>query len=208
MTYVLCDGDEEYVHYEHGDWPDVVLDDVPSVVLAADLVAALTPVVEGQARAPNDRDSHDMVDSRGGYTVEMRPHVVVDVVDGGEQAPQAVNLRVVAVDLRDDEDDGGHEHGKGKARDKRIGRHVEMLQRLSIVDVLDDLVREVVQLRQVGLHRLAEVGAFRQRLDQRQGHVESLARDYHGADGGDGQLSRRLCEGEKRGPRLTSAMTS
>jgi hypothetical protein len=98
-THVLRQGNEDYVEEKHRDWSDVVLDDIPSVVFASHLVATFAPVVECQACAPNHGQGHDVVNLRSGQAIQVSPEVVVYIVDDREDTPQAVDLRVVAVEL-------------------------------------------------------------------------------------------------------------
>ena len=53
-THILPKRDEGDIEDEHARPTNVVLDDVPSVVFAANLISALAPVVEGQASTPDD----------------------------------------------------------------------------------------------------------------------------------------------------------
>lgn len=60
-AYILIKRDENDVHDKHGWTANVVFYNVPPVILTSNRVSALAPVVEGQASAPDDGDSHDMV---------------------------------------------------------------------------------------------------------------------------------------------------
>ena len=71
----------------------------------------------------------------------MRPNIVVHVVDNGEDAPQTVDLRVVAVDLGHYQDDGCQEQRKRQAQHQRVRRDIDVQQCLAVVDALDDPVR-------------------------------------------------------------------
>ena len=105
-------------------------------------------------------------------SVEMGPNCVVDIVDGGQQTPQPVDLRVVAVDLRDGKHDRGDEHGgKSQRCHERVGVDIEGLECLWVGYVCCDLVREVVVLGKERLYRLEVVGALGQRLDKGQRHI-------------------------------------
>jgi hypothetical protein len=119
-AYTLSQRDEGDVQNEHADGTNAVLDNLPPVVLAADRVSALAPVVERQTRAPDDRYRHDMVETECWQVIEVRPDGVVNIVHGGDEAPQAVDLRVVLVDLGDDEDDGRQEQRNGKGHDEGV----------------------------------------------------------------------------------------
>jgi hypothetical protein len=54
-----------------------------------------------------------------------------------------------------------------------------VLQRLPIIDTLQNLVGQVVELWQVWLHGLAEIGAFWEFLDKWKRQVKGGAGDKH-----------------------------
>jgi hypothetical protein len=58
----------------------------------------------------------------------MGPDVVVEVVDGGQQTPEAVDLRVVLVDFRHNQEDGGDCQGEEDCRHEGVGREVNVLE--------------------------------------------------------------------------------
>lgn len=91
--------DEDDVEDKHGNRSDVVLDNIPSVVFASHLVATFAPVVECQTCAPDHGQGHDVINLCGGQAVQVSPEVVVYIVNDRKDAPQAVDLRVVAIDL-------------------------------------------------------------------------------------------------------------
>jgi hypothetical protein len=105
----LTQRDEGDVENEHADWADVVFDYGPAIVFASDGVTAFAPVVESQAHAPDDGDSHYMVEAQSWQAIEIGPDGVVYIVEGGDDAPQTVDLRVVLVDFRHDKDEGRQE---------------------------------------------------------------------------------------------------
>lgn len=193
--HILCQRYEDDVEQEHGRRSSIVLHDVPAVILASHLVSALAPVVEGQTGSPDNRDSHDVVQSCGWQAIDVGPHIIMHVVDDGQDTPEPVHLRVVAIDLRHGEDDGRYKQRKGQRCHQRIGRGIDGLQRLQVGDVCGDLVRQVVELRQEWLHGFAEVGTFLHRLDEGQGRIEVGAGVGH--DGGWCWMKkgRRLAEG-------------
>jgi len=98
-THVLRQGNEDYVEEKHREWSDVILHSIPSIVFASHLVATFAPVVECQTCAPDHRQGHDVVNLRSGQAIQVSPQVVVYIVDDREDTPQAVDLRVVAVEL-------------------------------------------------------------------------------------------------------------
>lgn len=98
-THVLRQGNEDYVEEKHRDWSDIVLDSIPSVVFASHLVATFAPVVECQTCAPDHRQGHDVVNLCSRQAIQVSPEVVVYIVDDRKDTPQAVDLRVVAVEL-------------------------------------------------------------------------------------------------------------
>lgn len=114
-TYVLSQRDEDYVEDEHRNGTNIVLDNVPPVVLASYLVAALSPVIERQTRAPDYRQGHNVIYLRSGEAIQMRPDIVMHIVDNGQHTPQAVDLRVIAIEFGDHKDDGCHEQRECQA---------------------------------------------------------------------------------------------
>lgn len=83
----------------------------------------------------------------------------MDVVDGGQDAPHAVHLAVVAIDLADEQEDGEQGDGENEGGHEGVGGEVELLVYLNVGEVLDGGARErafpkVAKMRE---HRLREV---------------------------------------------------
>lgn len=76
-----------------------------------------------------------------------------------QEAPGAVDLRVVAVDLRGDEEDGGQGERDAKAKDERVRLDVDLAQAVEAADVGGDARGELVQLRDEGRDGLVPAGA-------------------------------------------------
>lgn len=178
--YVLSKRDEGDVEDEHADRTNVVLDNSPSVVFAANRIATLPPVVEGQSCAPYDRDSHDMVQAECWEIVHVCPDSIVHIVEGGNDAPQPVYLRVVLVDLGNDKDPGREKQRNRKRRDERVRSEIDLLQSLQVGDMRSYSVGKVVKLRQERLDSLAEISTFRKSLHERQRRINEGTRVGHG----------------------------
>jgi hypothetical protein len=147
VAYTLHRRGEEDVQQEERRCSDPALDQVPAVVLAADLVASSAPVVERQAQCPQHTECHHVVHSLRLQPVHPSPHGIVDVVDRREDGPHAVDLAPVPVDFGDDEEDGEERKGECEAGDDRVGRGVDVFQGLQVADVGEDLLGQRVQLR-------------------------------------------------------------
>jgi len=85
---------------------------------------------------------------------------IVSIVDCGQQAPAAVHLRIVLVDLRDEQKDRRQEQRERKPQDQRIRGDVEDLESLEVIYVLKDLLGEVVELWHVWQNGLVDVGTL------------------------------------------------
>lgn len=164
-TYALDRRGEEDVQEEERRCANPTLDQVPSVVLAANLVTTSAPVVECQAHRPYDTECHYIVHSLRLETVHPSPHSIVNVVYGWQNGPHAVNLTPVPVDLGDDEEDREKREREGEARDDRVGRHVDVLQSLEIANIGEDLLGQRVELGDVRLDSCAVRSAVGECLD-------------------------------------------
>ena len=63
----------------------------------------------------------------------MCPKRVMGNVDGGQDAPGAVDLGVILVDFGDNEEDGTEEQRERKDEYKRVGAQVENAQLIELV---------------------------------------------------------------------------
>jgi hypothetical protein len=79
-TYTLDRRREEDIQEEERRCANPTLDQVPSVILATDLVTTTAPVVESQAHRPHDTECHHIVHSLCLEAVRPGPHSIVDVV--------------------------------------------------------------------------------------------------------------------------------
>ena len=68
------------------------------------------------------------------------------IVECRQQTPKPIDLGVVPVDLRRDEEYRAQEQRYSKGRDQRIRRQIKLFETLQASDILKDLVREVVEL--------------------------------------------------------------
>ena len=180
-TYTLNGRGEEDVQQEESWRSDPAFDQVPSVVLASDLVSSSAPIVEGKTNRPQHAESHDVVHSLCIQTVHSSPHGIVNVVHGRENRPHTVDLAPVPVDLRNDEEDGDEREGEGKARDDRVRRGVDTFKAIEVAYVGEDLVGQRVELRNPWLDGCAVRSAIGERLDDGHGNP-GRRRDEHIGD--------------------------
>lgn len=104
----------------------------------------------------------------------MCPERIVAVVDHRQDAPYPVDLRVVLVDFCGNENNGcNEEDGECKTSYQRIGCEVDMFKAVEVVDVCEDLVRQLIELRNVRRNGLREVGALWERLEHGYRRLES-----------------------------------
>jgi hypothetical protein len=183
QAYVLSQRDEGDVEDEHAGGADIVLHNCPPVVFATHRVSTLAPVVECQTGAPEDRDSHNMVEAERWEAVEVCPNRIVYIVERWDYAPQTIHLRVVLVDLRHDQDNGREKQSDSQRCNERVRRKIDLLQSLQVGDVRSHSVGKVVELRQERLDRLAEVGTFGKSLHERQCRINEGTRIRHGVGG-------------------------
>ena len=146
-TYALDRRGEEDVQEEERRCADPTLDQIPSVVLATNLVTTTAPVVESQAHRPYNAECHYVVHSLRLEPVHPSPHSIVNVVQGREDRPHAIHLAPVPVDFRDDQKDREEREREGEARYDRICRGVDILQSLEVANVGEDLLGQRVELR-------------------------------------------------------------
>lgn len=179
-AYTLDGRSEEDVQQEEGRCSNPALDQIPTVVLATDLVTSSAPVVEGQAQCPQNTECHHVVHPLRLQGVHPSPHGIMDVVEGGEDGPHAVDLAPVPVDFGDDEEDWEEREGEGEAGDDGVGRGVDIFQGLEVSDVGDDLVGQRVQLGDVRLDCLAVRGAIGERLDHRHRNADVRGDEHLG----------------------------
>ena len=90
---------------------------------------------------------------------------IMGVVDCRQDAPAPVDLRIVLVDLRYNEEYRCQEQRESKSRDQGVGRDVKDFKSLKIGSVLENMLGKVVQLRQIWLHGLIKVSTIGESLD-------------------------------------------
>ena len=74
-----------------------------------------------------------MVQSLSRKAMLMCPKGVMSDVNGGHDAPRAVNLGVILVDFGDNEEDWSEEQRDRKGEYKRVGTQVENAQLIELV---------------------------------------------------------------------------
>lgn len=109
-----------------------------------------------------------------GHTRRTRPYRQMDNVEIGQDTPQAVDLRVVAVDLGDNEEDAAQEDGGTETRHQRIRLNVSLFEAIKAADVVKHSMREIVELVNEGLNGLGVDAAVFDGLEQRERHFECL----------------------------------
>lgn len=144
MAYALHTAREQHVQYEKGRLPNPSFDQVPPVVLAANLIPSSPPVVEGQSDAPDDAEDKHIVDLLRAQPIAPCPIRIMRMVNRRQDRPNAVHLRPIPIDLGEDKEDWEESNGEGKARNRGIGGGVYALQALYIANVLEDRIRELV----------------------------------------------------------------
>jgi hypothetical protein len=112
-------------------------------------------------------------------SIEVCPYSVVYIVEGGDDAPQAIDLGVVLVDLGDYEDEGREKQRDGERRDEGVRREVDILEPLQVGDVGGNPIREVVELGKKRLDRLRVVGTVAKRLHKWKRRIDENARVRH-----------------------------
>ena len=169
-THILAKGDEGNIEQKHGPVADLLLDNGPTIILRADVVATLAPVIECQPRTPHRAEHAHIVQSLRRQPIGMRPGREMRNVNGREDTPEAVDLRVVPIHFGGDEDNDGQGKGEGEGGDERVRVEIQQRQLLHFILALEDgdeFLREFQQLWDVGSHREVEVGALRHRAQRR-----------------------------------------
>lgn len=113
--------DEQNVQHEEAKRPNLLLNELPSVVFAADLVSAFPPVVVRQTYRPYYAECQHMINSFRRQPVQPSPEGIVEVEYGWEYAPNSIDLAVIFVDLRGNQEDGRESDAHGKSEDGGIG---------------------------------------------------------------------------------------
>lgn len=119
---------------------------LPSVVFRADVVSASSPVVERKTNTPQGRSSCNECDALMRHTHRPRPYCQMNDVEVGQNAPHAVDLRIVAIDLRDDEENPPQEDGGRQARHQRVRLDICLLEAIDTAYVVQDSVRKLIEL--------------------------------------------------------------
>lgn len=123
-----------------------------------------------QTYAPNSCSSRHKVNSRRWYTSKTSPDRQMNNVEIGKQTPHAINLGVVSVDLRHDEEDEAKSNRSCKSRDERVCIDIQLPQPGGVGNVVDDLSRQGVELGYEGLDSLCIVAAVLDGLEKRKSH--------------------------------------
>ncbi len=94
-------------------------------------------------------------------------------IEGGEQAPESIDLRVVAVDFGRDKEHGAQEYGESEPRDQRIRLDIELDNAFATRENFEQSSRQIVELREEGVDGLGEFGAVLDRQERRESHCDA-----------------------------------
>lgn len=101
-----------------------------------------------------------------------RPNCQMYNVEIWEDTPQAINLRVVSVDLRDDETDAAQEEGCAEPRHQGVGLDVSLFEAINASNIVEYPVRETVELVDEGFDCLRVVATVLEGLECRESHCK------------------------------------
>lgn len=155
-------GDEHNIEDEEDQATGIVLDDVPSIVFGSNAVTTLSPIIVGEpslaksiedfrismehSHSPNATDYRQGVQSLSRLPYGVCVQSIVDIVNRGKDAPDSIDLRVVPIDLRNDQEYREDGAGKSEGGDQRVGGHIKDLESLWVGDALKDLLGEIIEL--------------------------------------------------------------
>jgi hypothetical protein len=98
-----------------------------------------------------------------------------------QYTPDSVDLRVVLVDLGNDQEDRRESKRDRKAHNQRVRRDIELLQALQASGILDEFAWELVKLWDIWLDCEIPIGAVRKRTHAGEREGESgQHREYGG----------------------------
>lgn len=115
----------------------------------------------------------------------------MDDVEVREDTPQAINLRIVLVDLRNNEKDEAKNQRRSESRYQRVRLDVQLLQRGGARDGLKYLTWQGIQLGDIRLDCLCKVAAVRKGLDKRKCHQHFLDMLHQNED----EVAIEICGG-------------
>lgn len=101
----------------------------------------------------------------------MRPYRVVSNVNSGQQTPTAIDLRVVFVHFRDDQEDWSEQEGERKCKDQWVRGEIEGLEAFPASCRIEELDMQLFQLRYKRLHSQSPVCTVCERPDRRQNQI-------------------------------------
>lgn len=90
--------------------------------------------------APDCGKGSDQIQATMGHPCQTSPYCKVNDVEIRQDTPHAVNLGVVPVDLRDDQENEAEKDRGSEPGDERVGVLVELYQAIGAVDILEHLV--------------------------------------------------------------------
>lgn len=83
----------------------------------------------------------------------------VCIVNGRQQTPESVYLRVILIDLGSKQENGGQKQGYRECRDQWVCGYIKYLEGLGVGDRLGDLLEEIVELWDVRHDCFLKIGA-------------------------------------------------
>ena len=95
---------------------------------------------------------------------------IVDMVECRQNRPTTINLRVIAIDLRDDQENGRYNETKGKCRYQWICVEINLVQCSRARYGVENKLWEMLQLADEGADCLGEVSAVRGVPDDGKSH--------------------------------------
>lgn len=98
----------------------------------------------GGTHTPYDADSNQVVQTLSRQPCHVGVQNVMSIVDAREDAPEPVYLRVVPIDLRDQEENRRYEECESESSYEGIGPQVDILQFSGIIVRLKELLGEIV----------------------------------------------------------------
>lgn len=98
------------------------------------------------------------------------PQVEMSNVEGGQDAPTPVDLRVILVDFRDDQEYEAEENGETKATDEGIRLEVKVQEGSTAQEYANEPERQLYKLVKVWVDCFRPVDTVRKRLQDREHH--------------------------------------
>lgn len=89
----------------------------------------------------------------------------VDIVDRWQETPTSIYFRVILIDLGNNQEDGEKKERESKGWDQGIRGYIELFERGRICNWSENLLRQIIQLRNKRRNSGAEVSTAGEGLD-------------------------------------------